>query len=115
MLNTFGTSGLVALVINNSPDERQEATEFMGRMPYTFVNVQSDVKFWTSFSKASDAGPVDTILLGRDGRVLYGRPPNSVAATQRFSHALKLLLAHEARAAVGRCESGARLKVGAAR
>ena len=96
MLNTFGASGLVALVLNNSPDERKEAVEFMGRMPYTFVNVQADGKFEMSFQKSCDVGALDTILLDREGRAIYGRYPNSVAASQRFSHVLKMMLAHEA-------------------
>lgn len=96
MLNTFSASGLVALVLNNNPDERKAAVEFMGRMPYTFVNVQADVKFEMSFKKSCDVGVMDTILLDREGRVIYGRYPNSVAASQRFSHVLKMMLAHEA-------------------
>lgn len=95
MLNTFGPSGLVALVINKDPDERREAIEFMGRMPYTFVNVQSDVEFWTNFQKSSGIGPTDAALLDRDGRVIYCSTPNSVAATQRFTHVLKMMLALE--------------------
>ena len=68
----------------------------MGRMPYTFVNVQADVKFEMSFQKSCDVASLDTILLDREGRVIYGKYPNSVAASQRFSHALKMMLAHEA-------------------
>ena len=96
MLNGFGASNLVALVLNNNPEERKEAVEFMGRMPYTFVNVQSDVKFELSFFKSCGVGEMDTALLDRDGRAVYGRYPNSVAAEQRFAHALKMLLTHEA-------------------
>ena len=90
----------------------------MGRMPYTFVNVQADVKFEMSFQKSCDVASLDTILLDREGRVIYGKYPNSVAAAQRFSlslihiytvfpssteavqrtaRVLKALLAHEAR------------------
>jgi hypothetical protein len=86
----------VALVLNNNPDERKQAVEFMGRMPYTFVNVQADVKFIMSFEKACGMATLDTVLLDRNGRVIYGRYPNSVAAAQRFSHALKMMLAREA-------------------
>jgi len=96
VLNLFGAFGLVALVLNNNPEERKEAIEFMGRMPYTFVNVQSDVKFEMALQKTCDVGGMDTILLDREGRAVYGRYPNSVAAEQRFAHALKMLLTHEA-------------------
>lgn len=96
MLNTFGPSNLAALVINNNLDERKQGVEFMERMPYTFVNVQADVKFIMSFEKACGMGLLDTILLDRSGRVIYGRYPNSVAAAQRFSHVLKMMLAREA-------------------
>jgi hypothetical protein len=82
--------------LNNNPDERKEAIEFMGRMPYTFLNGQSDVKFYMSFTKFCESGPIDTILLDRDGRVVYSAYPNSVMVAQRFDVALKLLLAHEA-------------------
>lgn len=96
MLKTFGTPDLVALVVNNNPDERKESLEFSGRMPYTFDYLQADVKLEQSFEKSSGAGLIDTILLDRNGRVVYTVYPNRTEAVQRTKHVLKLLLAHEA-------------------
>jgi hypothetical protein len=97
LLNTFGGADLVALVYNYGPDERPEAIEFMSRMPYTFVNIQADMNFMMRLPKLYGTGPVSTLLVDREGRVIYDTPPTSVAAEARFSNALKLLLAHETR------------------
>ena len=86
----------MALVLNNSPEERKEAVQFMGRMPYTFVNVQADVKFEQNLQKSCDVEALDTILLDREGSAIYGGYPDSVAASRRFNHVLKMMLAHEA-------------------
>ena len=95
MLNTYGPSGLVALVINNDPDERKDAVQFVGRTQYTFVHLQADVKFQTDFEKAAGAGLVDTVLLDRNGRVVYSLHPESMEALQRAQRVLQLLLARE--------------------
>ena len=95
MLNTYGPSGLVALVINNNPDERKDAVEFVRRTQYTFVHLQADVKFQTDFEKAAGAGLIDTVLLDRNGRVVYSLHPESMEALQRAQRVLQLLLARE--------------------
>ena len=95
MLNTYGPAGVVALVINNDPDERKDAVQFVGRTQYTFVHLQADVKFQTDFEKAAGAGLVDTVLLDRNGRVVYSLHPESMEALQRAQRVLQLLLARE--------------------
>jgi len=86
---------LVALVINNNPDERKDAVEFVRRTQYTFVHLQADVKFQTDFEKAAGAGLIDTVLLDRNGRVVYSLHPESMEALQRAQRVLQLLLARE--------------------
>jgi hypothetical protein len=95
LLNTYGPSGVAALVINYDPDERKDAVEFVGRTQYTFVHLQADFKFETDFKKAAGAGLIDTVLLDRNGRAVYSVHPESMEALQRAQRVLQLLLARE--------------------
>jgi hypothetical protein len=96
-LNDFGSSQLVALLINNYDEERKEAMDFARRMPYTFVHLQADSEFQANFEKSAGAEALETVLLDRQGRVVYTVFPSSTEAVQRTARVLKALLAHEAR------------------
>ncbi len=95
MLNLFGASKMVALVVNNNPEERQEAVEFMSRMPYTFTTLQADVAYQTKFEESAGAGFIDTVVLDKDGQAVYSVYPDSRDAIDRTIRVLKLLMAHE--------------------
>jgi hypothetical protein len=95
LLNTFGPSGLVALVINTNPDDRKRAVEFAERMPYTFVQLQGDLKFNFDFAKSAGAAPSDTVLLDRSGRVVYEMYPGNNTAVQRTSRVIRAFEAHD--------------------
>ncbi len=86
---------MAALVINNNPEERQEAVEFMSRMPYTFTNLQAEVPFQAMFEKSAGAGDIDTVVLDREGRAVYSVYPDSRDAIDRTIRVLQLLMAHE--------------------
>ena len=64
-------------------------------MHYTFTYLQGDVKFNIDFAKSVGEPPMDTVLLDRQGRVLYHTYMENRAAEQRFARVVKLMLARE--------------------
>jgi hypothetical protein len=93
----MGAENLTALVVNTVPDEHVYAVEFMSRMPYTFMNAETDSEHFNAWTESWDIGRASTVLLDRNGHVLYAPRTNSEIAIQPTVHLLKMLLAHEAR------------------
>jgi hypothetical protein len=83
------------LALNDLTEERTRAQEFMGRMPYTFLNAETNPEF----VKATGLDVEGNKLLDRNGHVLYEPMPTSAAWVAPTAHLLKMLLAYDAQKA----------------